>query len=297
MYLTHKEYKEFLNTKSLNFVNHAPKRYFCSGNLSGNGYNRKKNVVRIFKWCEEKGSKITDTFAKVTHFKQDFSKEIRERLLEDLKSNPPKDKKEAYELLGKRLSEEDNFIVYEAKIELIDSPEEVSTNILYPDYHKYLEEWHGLDKDKETGRYGYWRNPNAKWDWYVLGGRWNNSFILKDGSFSDQAKKGDIDFEEMEKVNEKKLNKNWKEAKKEKNKVMQKMIYGIEEGDTLESYVESQKKFSTFALLKEGQWYEKASMGWWGLTTNTNEDWYSEFDKLLKELPENTLLSVYDCHI
>src|SRR5579859_6601454 len=35
--------------------------------------------------------------------------------------------------------------------------------------------------DPETGKKGYWENPNRKWDWYSLGGRWAGFFLLKNG--------------------------------------------------------------------------------------------------------------------
>lgn len=32
----------------------------------------------------------------------------------------------------------------------------------------------------ENGRWGYWHNPNAKWDWsWVVGGRWSGSMLAK----------------------------------------------------------------------------------------------------------------------
>lgn len=38
---------------------------------------------------------------------------------------------------------------------------------LYATFEEFMEEWHGTgSRDEKTGRYGYWRNPNAKWDWY-----------------------------------------------------------------------------------------------------------------------------------
>lgn len=37
-------------------------------------------------------------------------------------------------------------------------------------------------------------NPNSKWDWYQLGGRWSNFFLLKDGDTTSIAKKKYIDF-------------------------------------------------------------------------------------------------------
>lgn len=103
-------------------------------------------------------------------------------------------------------------------------------------------------------------NPNAKWDWYSLGGRWEGLLLLKDGSRVDQAKKKDIDIDKMRKR---------------------------EEG------------FLTFAFLKDGKWYEQGEMGWWGIVSNEKDKdkWQEEFDKLIDSVDQDTLLSVYDVHI
>ena len=37
------------------------------------------------------------------------------------------------------------------------------------------------ERDPLYNRYGYWQNPNAKWDWYLIGGRWSAFFKLKEG--------------------------------------------------------------------------------------------------------------------
>lgn len=36
-----------------------------------------------------------------------------------------------------------------------------------------MKEWCDHERDPETGGYGYWRNPNTKWDWWSIGGRWH----------------------------------------------------------------------------------------------------------------------------
>lgn len=72
-----------------------------------------------------------------------------------------------------------------------------------------------LDEEDNDEIYGYWENPKAKWDWYVLGGRWTGFFQLKKkgkgelgepGTFTDEAtghvadaaQKKHIDFQAME---------------------------------------------------------------------------------------------------
>lgn len=109
--------------------------------------------------------------------------------------------------------------------------EKMAFKVMYETYEEYLQEWQGMQKDDDTGKYGYWYNPNAKWDWHEIGGRWKGSLILKKGKKgdigsggimermgkdsrdytgrADQARVGDINWKAM--------NGNTAEAKKEKS--------------------------------------------------------------------------------
>ncbi len=51
----------------------------------------------------------------------------------------------------------------------------------------------------EDASFGYYSNPNAKWDWYQEGGRWNNSIKTKSGVFCNSCKISEIDFTPDEK--------------------------------------------------------------------------------------------------
>lgn len=55
---------------------------------------------------------------------------------------------------------------------------EVGFKMVYPTFKEFAKRWGGYEPDGE-GRYGYWHNPQAKWDWYELGGRWAGFFRLK----------------------------------------------------------------------------------------------------------------------
>lgn len=61
----------------------------------------------------------------------------------------------------------------------------------------------------------------------------------------------------------------------------------------------SNSAFSTFAILDKNGWVERGNMGWWGIVTNEQDidKWDEEFNKMLEALPDDTLLSIYDCHI
>lgn len=50
-----------------------------------------------------------------------------------------------------------------------------------------------IQKIVEEDGYEYWTNPNAKWDWFEVGGRWSNRLRLKNGERADSALLCDID--------------------------------------------------------------------------------------------------------
>lgn len=61
---------------------------------------------------------------------------------------------------------------------------------VYPTFENYMTEYCGSrGRDEEMGRYGYWENPNAKWDWYQVGGRWAGMFLIKPEFLSEYADK------------------------------------------------------------------------------------------------------------
>lgn len=66
-------------------------------------------------------------------------------------------------------------------------------NLLGMTQEEFSKWYHGGTFDEE-GNLLTTYNPNSKWDWYVVGGRWKNLLKLKDGSRADYAKIKDIDF-------------------------------------------------------------------------------------------------------
>lgn len=63
---------------------------------------------------------------------------------------------------------------------------------------------------------------------------------------------------------------------------------------------ESQINSSTWALLHEGNWSERGSMGWFGMsdaTEGSTLDYAANFWLTLRNLPADTRVTVVDCHI
>ncbi len=213
------------------------------------------------------------------------------------------------------------------------------------DYHCYKVVF-SRDELSDSHKYGYilieedkvtvidCTNPNAKWDWYVLGGRWGDFFKLKEGGRSSSARKCDIDFAGMQKESEdayvarwRKVHEclagreipKWNSFKDQFDDIdkardawwSQKIIqdFGklniwddIEEYDCTEEEYRLRGNLSaipTFAVVLDGKWYERGEMGWWAAVKDEKEieDWSKEFNDLVASLPDETLLSVYDCHI
>lgn len=201
-------------------------------------------------------------------------------------------------------------------------------------------------------------NPNAKWDWYLVGGRWTGYFKVKEGctvyktgepglltapaeiGYADSLLKKDIDFEYMRTKSKEKAIKEytdimllvgdsiksfipWNIVRYEmfKNDVnAARTFYHSQEAKkllstdeiytwydvedflcTLEEYVQNaiDSSISTFAVIKDGQWYERGKMGWWGMVTDEKNrpKWNKEFSKLLDSISDDTLLTIVDCHI
>jgi len=240
---------------------------------------------------------------------------------------------------------------------------EVKHKDRYKTFDEYMKDYCDREKDPKTGKYGYWENPNAKWDWYSLGGRWTGFFrkklsakvaaVGKPGlmtepareGYADQLKKKDIDFEYMrnEKANDAAqeydyameilqqlpVNETWESIRKNgdtskmdelrdkywsqerckawteaSRKDRQNWPFGFNTSPddfvmSKEKYVDNARKqaITTHAVIKDGKWYERGSMGWWAVVIDENDNWGEEFHKLLDSISEDTMLSVYDCHI
>jgi hypothetical protein len=112
------------------------------------------------------------------------------------------------------ISSDDKYVFPDGSVHV-----EVPHKEQYATFEEFMNEYCGYEKrDEKTGRYGYWENPNKKWDWYQIGGRWSGLLRLKPGAqgnngtkslldenrhvpnaagYCDQARAGDIDWEAM----------------------------------------------------------------------------------------------------
>ncbi len=68
---------------------------------------------------------------------------------------------------------------------------------------------------------------------------------------------------------------------------------------TLEEWITAAPAVSSYAVVKDGQWYERGQMGWFGASFNEKPaiDWEDEVVKLIESLRPDQWITVVDCHI
>lgn len=178
----------------------------------------------------------------------------------------------------------------------------------YCGYCKYKQDENIPDEDAV---FGYYFNPNAEWDWFEIGGRWNNSIKTKSGVFCNSCKIGEIDFTPDERKME--INRRFweivvdkeplKEGEKEPfcfyTKEYLKNFYGDKE-----TYALCNSTFSTYSILTpDGEWLEPGTMGWFGIssaTANEERGWYKSYQSTIKKFAEENpdyVVTLVDCHI
>lgn len=224
----------------------------------------------------------------------------------------------------------------------------------YKTIERFAADYYGYH-EVVNGRIGRRTNPNAKWDWWQIGGRWSGFFKPKAGTVGvkgeaglmgsqrdpmgvDQARKKDIDFESMmkaaadnaaerydeaAKIIDGRVWESWKACREKyadidtarknyneqpaildlrewKGKGMEGFFFEPDEfQQTRDEYIHKAKcnSIGSFAVIKDGKWYERGNMGWWGCVSDEKDTWEDDFIKILNEVPDDALLTMVDCHI
>ena len=189
---------------------------------------------------------------------------------------------------------------------------------LFPTFEAFMDEEHG-PRDERPGLYGDWYNSNAEYDWYEVGGRWNGHLVLKPGrpgrlgspaprtkaagaGRADVACKGDIDFAAMGRECRERFLTLWKNlercAKTGDRRVKEDcdIPESIVTRAQLVDYAEQRSRCcAPAAVVHNGEWFGP----WWAkdeLTEAAAKIWDAWFSDLLASFPDETLITVIDCH-
>lgn len=208
---------------------------------------------------------------------------------------------------------------------------------LYLTFKEYLEDYHEAKYDEEMQDYGYWKNPNAKWDWYQTGGRWAGSLRVAadcencglgekswgwgtqnpyetDGKYKkvDSARIKDLVFPDYQEKYEKakrfwELKVEGQEPQNDQEKEdlkwdFYKSSYYENTYKDKETYAECEATFHTYAVIdKDGHWNAKGEMGWWGISSETEGsvvDYIKNYKKnVFDTAGDDDYITIVDCHI
>lgn len=174
-------------------------------------------------------------------------------------------------------------------------------NILAP-YNENMEVEPYTDDDGETTTY----NPNSKWDWYSIGGRWSNRDNVV--QIKDFKLYNDLDDDTIALY---KRAWNSFESKSALSEEDSKAIFGgfrlyndkyyLDKYGTCENYIKAMSTNIPFAFVDANGWYEKGRMGWFGFDNATQEsiEEYTAFAEkyFTAEENQNKYIVWVDCHI
>lgn len=185
-------------------------------------------------------------------------------------------------------------------------------------FDEFVPDWCGAEKNAE-GVWGRVTNPNKQWDWWVVGGRWSGTLILKNGAHrADTALAGEVDWDAMqaEQVGEKREKySKWKSLPKKdevseqeyRRALMDADLFwiDIDEVNDLNSMTETEyiakwgmARAGTFAFIDlGGKWNERARMGWWAMTSDEKPEYHAVWWAFVRSLPADQRVYVVDCHI
>jgi hypothetical protein len=222
-----------------------------------------------------------------------------------------------------------------------------------------------LDEKGDVAKVVKRTNPQARWDWWVLGGRyrgrlhllgnakgekaersrWDEDQSIPEGY--DTARRGDLDLARM-KAERTKERVEWVEdGMRQSGLTWDEIDTGLQdlekaravfealhdgkppwreygdwlqanatplalkaragfferpepkEGQSLREWTEDVVPLTTWAVLKDGEWTEKGSMGWFGMASNETDEgeWHRSVWQMIEDLGPDQYIAVVDCHI
>ena len=156
-------------------------------------------------------------------------------------------------------------------------------------------------------------NPNAKWDWYVVGGSFSKMIPLNDGTFCDEADMEEVNIEYRDPERYRRSFRFWQlfideaEPESDEDRDLIRFEYRKKENYTeryknAEDYADASSRLNFYAaILPNGEWLEAGAMGWWGISFATPDDekqWDDQKKDLIRKAKEeNWHITMVDCHL
>ncbi len=144
----------------------------------------------------------------------------------------------------------------------------------------------------------------AKWDWYVVGGRWDKSLLHKDGTRVNCLQKKDLDLETNLKNELAYIEKRYGDKEETKPEGIMEIIDGCKLPTKTERLEKAHALGGIYVpcafLDLDNKWHEAGRMLYFGVQDSScdeKESWDMQFKKLFDELDPETWLLLVDVHI
>ena len=164
--------------------------------------------------------------------------------------------------------------------------------------------------DEEGNLYSRY-NPNSKFDWYCVGGRFSGLLKTKDGEECDDEFIRELDFSPDKDAHKRAL-RFWDVVvdhaplafgeQQEDFRTIYSEDYFREYYKTRENYANIMSSFSTYAVITpNGVWHGKGEMGWWGFSSENPEEfrkWHETYmERFINHTDPYMKITIVDCHI
>lgn len=194
----------------------------------------------------------------------------------------------------------------------------------YGSFEEFASDWFGAVV--RDGRVITRTNPNSKWDWWVVGGRWSG-WLGK-----DHGKRGQFDLDQLrgkaaieaglryDRIRPKGIEPptlrwaEWREASADIDTARKTwwehpFNAAVREAEawadpdefavdhmTFMSHAR-QSAVVPFAMVAEGVWRAKGEMGWFATVSDERAGWNEFANQFLDAMPDDVMLTVVDCHV
>ena len=142
-------------------------------------------------------------------------------------------------------------------------------------------------------------NPESRWDWWVVGGRWSGGLVRKDGSTCDECRVSELSLGFAQGEYEALCSEYLDLVSGKGDSYMSPEYYERAYGDP-DTYARAHAPNVFRALVTpDGAWHEPGRMGWFGIADDepgAQRDYMEEYMGLLEKYSE-CRATLVDCHI
>ena len=173
----------------------------------------------------------------------------------------------------------------------------------YKTFEDFMLNDYNLFFNKALCKFGFYKNPNAKWSYYEVGGKYEKALKLKEGDNDYAEYIFNIDFEGMRNEKIKALADIWDNNINKDE--LEKISVGIYPNSTREEYITKDVDFYTTAVItKDGKWHQYGQFNNYGFIIASNgmipindeeEKWKKEYyNKFIKDLDPKDIFVIVD---